>query len=150
MKPPKLTTDNETQAAWWRRPGLVYFFGAGRPLKAIKIGVTSVAEGKTISAAINQRFKSIQSANHETIELLGVVQFVEGDFPVRSAEVVERELQIKFLSLQRFKQHTIGAEWFNVSDELLAWIGASAETPESLGLPRLIAVAANRNEHNSN
>ncbi len=144
MKPPKLTTDNQTQAAWWKRPGLIYFFGVGRPLKAIKIGVTSVGDGKSVETAVRQRFKSIQSANHETVELLGILRFVDGEYPVRLAEVAERELHIRFAALQRFARHTVAAEWFNPAPDLLAYIDEVAEKPESIGLPRLIAVAANR------
>jgi hypothetical protein len=150
MKAPNLTTDNEKQAAWWRRGGLVYFFAAGQPPKAIKIGVTSVEEGRTISESLRSRLSSIQSSNHETIELLGVIRFVAGEFPTRDAEVKERELHVQYAHLQRFKAHTRAAEWFNVSDDLLAEIEASTEKPETLGVPRIIASAMNRSQQISN
>jgi hypothetical protein len=147
MKPPKLTTESEGMAAWWRQPGILYFFAAGRPARAIKIGVSSVTVGKSLVQCVRQRFGSIQSSNHETIELLGIVRFIEGEYPTRSAEVRERELHIKYAHLQRFKRHTRGAEWFSVSPELLAEIEAISESPDSLGLPRVIAEATNRFEY---
>jgi len=64
--------------------------------------------------------------------------------------VRERELHVQYSHLQRFKAHTRAAEWFNVSDEFLAEIDATAEKPESLDLPRIIAIARNRGQENSN
>lgn len=143
MKPPKETTSSAILAAWWRCPGVVYFFGAGRPPAAIKIGVTAVTKG-TLQICIRRRHEQIQSANHETVELLGLIRFSEGEYPTRLAEVCERELHIRFATLQRFKAHTRGAEWFTPGNELLHYIRDNAETPESLAIPRVIGLRTDR------
>jgi hypothetical protein len=135
MKPPKLSS-NAIMIAWHKLPGLLYFFKAGN---AIKIGVAAVTKGKTIQDAIRRRMKQIQSANHEPVELLGVIAFEEGDLPMLLAETLERELHNRFASSLRFKQHTIGAEWFSSSESLLSYISENAKAPETLGLPRMIA-----------
>jgi hypothetical protein len=124
--------------AWHRLPGLVYFLKAG---DAIKIGVTTVGSGKTLKQAVKRRMTQVQSANHEPVELLGVMSFSapDGDMPTFLAETLERELHIRFVSSQRFKPHTVGAEWFTASGDLLAYIRENAKTPEALGLPRVIA-----------
>ena len=129
---------------WWRSPGILYFFAAGNPPIAIKIGVTSVGKGGTFQQAIRKRFKAIQSHNHESIELLGIIRFTEGETPMGAAETHERELHVKFGSSQRFKRHTLAAEWFTPTDDLLAYIRDHAETPEVLGVPAIIAQSANR------
>jgi hypothetical protein len=143
MKPPKETTNSESMAAWWRCQAIVYFFAAGHPPTAIKIGVTAVTKG-SLQQAVQRRFREIQSSNHETIELLGVIRFSEGEFPAKLAETRERELHIKFASLQRFKQHTRGAEWFTPGAELLDYIREHTETPEVLSIPRVIGLQINR------
>jgi hypothetical protein len=70
----------------------------------------------------------IQSANHEPIELLGVINFPAeaGELPTRLAENRERELHEEFHALLRFKRYTVGAEWFNLSDELRSYIKSKA------------------------
>jgi T5orf172 domain len=137
MKPPTIPS-NPIMLAWYRLPGVVYFFKAGA---AIKIGVTAVSAGKTLQQAVKRRMTQLQSANHEPIELLGVVSFstIERDMPMFLAETLERELHIRFASSQRFKRHTVGAEWFTASTDLLAYIRENAQPPEVLGLPRTIA-----------
>jgi hypothetical protein len=96
MKPPKATTDSPSQAAWWGWPGILYFFAAGDPPVAIKIGVAALTNECSLQACVRRRFEQIQSSNHETIELLGLICFCEGQYPTRSAEVLERELHIQF------------------------------------------------------
>ena len=144
MKPPKETTDSEHQAAWWSSPGILYFFAVGDPIIAIKIGVAACTRDCSLAQAVRRRFSAIQSSNHETVELLGVVQFQDGKYPTRQAEVVERELHIRFAPLQRFKAYSRGAEWFSSSAELLDYIQANSTPPTDLGLPSVIALPVNR------
>jgi hypothetical protein len=136
MKPPKPKTSSAVQAAWWKCPGAVYFFGAGTPLVAIKIGVAAVGI-RGLAEAIRRRQREIQTSNHEIVELLGLIRFTDDEFPTQSAEVLERELHMPFASLQRFVANTRGAEWFAASDDILAYIQEHTESPESLGLPRI-------------
>jgi hypothetical protein len=135
MKPPKLSS-NAIMMAWYKLPGFVYFFKAG---SAIKIGVAAITSGKTLQDAVRRRMKQVQSANHEPVELLGLITFDQGETPTLFAETLERELHIKFDASSRFKQHTIGAEWFNSSEALLSYITDNARKPEALGLPRTLA-----------
>jgi hypothetical protein len=144
MRPPKETTDSEVQAAWWKSPGILYFFAAGNPASAIKIGVAAQTNHGTILEAVKRRFRQIQTSNHETIELLGIIAFTEGQYPTRDAEVRERELHIKFAHLQRFKPHTLAAEWFMPAPELIDFIDCNSKAPESLNLPRFIGTPINR------
>jgi hypothetical protein len=129
-------SDNPITAAWQKLPGFVYFIRAGN---AIKIGVAAVPAGKTMAQAIGRRFKQIQSSNHECLELLGVIRFQEGERPTLLAETRERELHSQFESSLRFKMHTIAAEWFNASDEILAFAKDNTEAPETLGVPPHVA-----------
>ncbi|MBB2832321.1 UNVERIFIED_ORG: hypothetical protein GGD51_002450 [Rhizobium esperanzae] len=142
MKPPSLTTSSAYQAEWWQRQGIVYFFSAGDPPSAVKIGMTTIRSGSSIVQAVRQRFKAIQTANHEVIHLLGVMIFTEGEFPTRDAEVLERELHIKYRNHGRFLEHTVGAEWFSPASDLLAFIEENAIQPALLGLPQTIAKLA--------
>ena len=128
---------------WWKCPGIVYFFAAGNPPIAIKIGVAAITKGD-LKQAVVRRFRQLQSSNHETLELLGLIRFSEGQYPTRLAEVRERELHTKFVSFLRFKQHYIGAEWFAPAPQLLDYIQNNTELPEALSLPRIIAQPANR------
>lgn len=138
MKPPPETTDSEHTLAWWRCPGLVYFLGAGDPPKAIKIGMLAQTGSSTLRGSMVRRLTKIQTSNHETVVILGVIPFTEGPYPTRSADARERELHIQFAHLERFKAGTCGAEWFNVAPDLLAFIEHEAKRPESLGLPRVV------------
>ena len=117
---------------WYSRQGLLYFIGAGRPPVAIKIGVTQATK-------MQERLKQIQSANHEPIELLGVIRFDSGEKPLLQAERAERELHKRFASTQRLVDWTVCYEWFITSRELLGYIAANATPPEQLGLPRSLA-----------
>jgi hypothetical protein len=130
-------SDNPIMAAWQRLPGFVYFLKAGN---AIKIGVAAVPTGKTMPQAILRRFRQIQSSNHELLELLGVIKFEDGDRPTLLAEKRERELHVQFESLLRFKMHSLAAEWFNSSDDLLSFVQENAEPPEALGVPKYVAI----------
>jgi len=143
-------------AKWWyRRPGVVYFFAAGNPPVAIKIGVTTIAKEDELQeddwrACIHQRHKQIQSSNHETIELLGFIRFRDGDLPARRAELHERALHKQFKELQLFKAHTMGAEWFKPGAKLWDYIQNKTsspyviETPESLKILAVIGLPINR------
>lgn len=144
MKPPKETTDSAVQAAWWSCPGILYFYAAGNPPVAIKIGVAALTNGCSLQQAITRRFRQIQSSNHETVELLGVILFNEGKYPTRSAEVQERALHLRFAALRRFKQDTRGAEWFSPSTELIDFITQHSSSPEAAGVPRFIGFPVNR------
>ena len=117
---------------WYSKPGLLYFIAAGRPPVAIKIGVTQATTMKT-------RLKAIQSANHEPVELLGVIRFDSGDKPLLQAEGAERELHKRFVRSQRLVDWTVGYEWFTTSQELLDYISTHATPPEQLGLARTLA-----------
>jgi hypothetical protein len=140
LEPPRDTSGpSKFASAWYRCPGIVYFFGAGNPAVAIKIGVTAITTGK-LEARIRRRQEHIQSANHEIIELLGIIRC----FDMIVAEERERELHIKFAMLQRFKAHTRGAEWFTPAPELLDYIRDNAETPEALAVPRTIGLQISR------
>ncbi len=139
MRPPKETTDSPVQQKWWSNPGAVYFFGAGRPPVAIKVGVTSVP--KTLLQAIKSRQRSLQTANHELIELLGIIPISEGTYPTRQAEVLERELHLRFAASHRFKQHACGAEWFTPTGDILTYINEHS-TPPALNLPRWVSSLA--------
>lgn len=92
MKPPRTTTDSPVQAEWWKCPGVLYFFGVGHVPIAVKIGVTAVTKNHDLARAVLRRFREIQTSNHETVELLGLIRFTDGEYPMRSAEVLEREL----------------------------------------------------------
>jgi hypothetical protein len=168
-------------ALWWyRRPGVVYFFGAGD--KAIKIGVTTIFGDlkddddvnddleafdleafdldafdpkvydltdndltKGVRDCIRQRHKQIESSNHETITLLGLIPFLDGELPARRAELCERELHQHFADLQRFKPHTCGAEWFSYGTQLVEYIEKHSCRPEKFGIEAtMIGLPINR------
>jgi T5orf172 domain len=100
---------------WYRKTGLVYFIAAGDPPCAIKIGVST-------HDAFGERLRSIQSANHERIKVLGVIHFDEGDLPMRDAELLERKLHQQFRGFCRAPLGLVGAEWFTAVPELLSFI----------------------------
>lgn len=131
------STDNSAskQQKWWAAPGIIYFLGAGNPAAAIRIGVTT-------RATLLDRMKKTQAHNHEPIELLGVIRYVDGEFPTRDAEDKARQLHDRFAHLCRFKQHTRGADWFTSSPELLELIAETAHSPETLGFPRFVCALA--------
>ena len=133
MKPTAETTKSPVQEKWWRSPGILYFIAAGKPPIAVKIGVTT-------RATFMQRFRSIQSSNHEHLELIGAIAFDAGEFPMKDCEDRERLLHLKFPSLQRFKPNTRGAEWFTATPDLLGHIAETATVPEQLGLPRSVGI----------
>jgi hypothetical protein len=137
MKPAKIPTD-PLMVAWYSLPGFVYFLKAG---SAVKIGVAAQTKGKSLQDAVKRRMTQIQSANHEPIELLGIIYFPakEGDMPTLQAENRERELHEKFSSLLRFKRYTVGAEWLNLSDELRTYISNETTKPKTLQLSESIA-----------
>jgi hypothetical protein len=126
------TKPEKFSSLWYAKAGLLYFVAAGRPPVAIKIGVTQATTMKT-------RLKAIQSANHEPVELLGVIRFDYGEKPLLQAERAERELHTRFADSQRLVDWSVGYEWFTTSQELLDYITAHATPPEQLGLPRSLA-----------
>jgi hypothetical protein len=120
---------------WYGKAGFIYFVAAGAPPVAIKIGVTQ-------QSTMTRRLKSIQSANHELIELLGVIAFSEGDKPLLNAEAAERALHLRFKAHQRFINSSVGSEWFTSSSEIVEYISANCIESETLGLPRSVAKTA--------
>jgi hypothetical protein len=121
---------------WYRRAALLYFFAAGEPAVAIKIGVTTIRKEKQeVEAAdwvacVRQRQQQIQSSNHETIRLLGIIKFADGESPARDAEKLEQELHKTFAELRRFRPHTRGAEWFTPDRSIWDYINKNTK-----GLP---------------
>jgi len=141
MRPPKhpdLAAPSTRK--WWSCPGVVYFLGVGNPVVAVKIGMLAITEKLNLSSAIARRLAQIQTSNHEPVEVLGVMTFTECEYPTRTAEITERELHKKFSSLARFKSGTKGSEWFNSSPLLLEEIKNISAPPESLGIPRCLAI----------
>jgi hypothetical protein len=135
MSIPKDSND-PLMEAWYRLPGAVYFFKAGN---AIKIGVTSVSKSQTFKEAIKRRHRQLQSANHETVVLLGAILFSEGDKPTLLASIRENELHSQFAASLRFKRYTVGSEWFTSSDQLLDFINENAQSPSDLDIDKIIA-----------
>lgn len=138
MKPTTNST-NANQLAWWAREAVVYFIAAGAPAVAIKIGVTGLR-------SVRSRLGALQSANHEPIELLGVLAFRDLPLPMKRAEDLERELHERFRRLQRAPEGTRGYEWFTAAPELIEFIAQRTVRPESLGLPRCARAAAGGQE----
>lgn len=97
-----------------------------------------------LQTAVARRVGQMQSSNHEPIEVLGTISFDNCDHPTRQAEIVERELHLKYAHLARFKPGTKGAEWFNSSPELLSEISRISAKPESAGIPRCYAALASQ------
>jgi hypothetical protein len=127
----KPSTPTERRSSpWYQRPAIVYFFGAGDPPVAIKIGMTTSIPGKRdLKQSIRSRHKQIQSANHEAIQLLGIICFDKGEFPARDAEDREKELHLLFKEQARFEDNTSGHEWFTPTKELENYIRDKAEKP---------------------
>lgn len=94
---------------------------------------------------MSRRLANIQSANHELVQLLGVICFTSGHYPTNDAEDRERELHIEFEYLARFKANTRGAEWFSASPALLNKIQEVSQLPDILGLPRTVGFRMERN-----
>lgn len=88
---------------------------------------------------MRRRLKVIQSANHEPVELLGVIPFNLGEKPLLQAERAEQKLHRRFASSQRFVDWSIGYEWFITSKELLDYIALDATPPEEFGFSRSFA-----------
>lgn len=139
MKPTKsIETASASTLAWWRCPGLVYFLAVGEPPVAVKIGMLAITPKASMRTAMARRLSHIQSANHELVQVLGVICFVSGDHPTKDAEDRERELHAEFAHLARFKANTRGAEWFTSSPALLSRIQDVSQGPEAAGVPRTI------------
>ena len=100
---------------WYAKAGFVYFLAAGDPPEAIKIGVST-------HNTFVKRLRSIQSANHERIRVLGVIHFNEGGLPMRDAELREQELHKQFRAFCRAQLGFVGAEWFTAAPELVNFI----------------------------
>ena len=143
MRPPKdASFAAPSTVKWWSCPGVVYFLGVGSPTIAVKIGMLAITEKLNIQTAVARRIGQMQTSNHEPIQVLGLISFSNCDHPTRQAEIVERELHIKYAHLARFKSGTKGSEWFNSSPELLAEISDISLQPESVGVPRCYATRA--------
>lgn len=119
---------------------MVYFLAVGSPIVAVKIGMLAVTAKTNLKSALVRRLSSIQSSNHELIEVLGVVHFTDSAYPTRDAEDLERKLHIEFQHLARFRSGSRGAEWFSASPELLHRINSLATPPDVLGLPRRVGI----------
>jgi len=128
MAPPKPTFTDP----WYGKPGLVYFIGAGDPLKAIKIGVT-------LATGFKSRLRGHQSSNHEPLRVLGVIDFTKPELSMLLAEKLERSLHQQFAPHQRFQASWVGSEWFNPHTEILAYIQANCVPCFDLGLPDSVA-----------
>ncbi len=111
---------------YFSRKAVIYFIAAGsHPIKAVKIGVT--ARNK-----VEARLRSIQTANHERVELLKVIEFLGDEKPGLQAEQEEAKLHKKFSTLQRAKAWTVGCEWFNWEEPLISYIKDLPPLPEDL------------------
>lgn len=118
---------------------MVYFLSVGEPVIAIKVGMLAAGPGGDLVAATRRRLCQIQSSNHERVQIIGVIPFIEGEYPTKLAEDAEREIHLKFNHLCRFKPGSRGAEWFTARPELLEHIRSIAEPPEALNLARSVA-----------
>lgn len=143
----QLTLQTERKSSeWYRRPGAVYFFGAGGPPPvAIKIGMTTcIPDKRDLKQSIRLRHEQIQSANHEIIQLLGIICFDKGEFPAREAEQLEQKLHDDFKEGQRFERHTRGAEWFTYTTKLMEFIQENSQPPGHFNVPSMIGRPINR------
>jgi len=104
-------------SAYYSKPGVLYFVAAGNPPCAIKIGVST-------SDGFARRLRALQSANHERIEVLGLIRFEKSTYslPMREAERRERALHGQFRTHCRAKPGSVGHEWFDPAPELLQYI----------------------------
>ena len=132
MKPTAPTSTSDFQLSWWRQRAIVYFIAAGNPPIAIKIGVTQWQSAK-------KRIGACQTGNHEALRLIGIHRFIEGDFPLKSAEDKERELHHIFRKWQRFPEGTRGHEWFTASEELIDYIRSHADQPTEHGFTTYVS-----------
>lgn len=127
-----------------RRPGVVYFFAAGDPVRAIKIGMTTIESKRDLKKSIGFRHRQIQSANPDIIRLLGIIRFDAGEFPARDAYRREQDLHVRFKKLQRFKDNMPGHEWFTPSKELEDYISQNCgPLPKELGIPLVVSSPIN-------
>jgi len=129
MKPPPDNSTSQQQLDWWAKDGVVYFIGAGQPLVAVKIGVTT---WDTVAS----RLAALQSSNHEPLALLGVIPYRGMPLPMKEAERRERELHLEFARWQRRREGKRGYEWFTAAPDLLAFIDSKAQPPEAYGFRR--------------
>ena len=127
----KQTTEQED---WLRSPGFVYFIGAGTPPIAVKIGVTKKDK-------LKDRIREHQGSNHETLSFLGVVPFLDSEYPMKDAEAHEQELHKKFVRFQRRKG--AGQEWFTADHELLDYIDKNTTPISESDVPVPQAPASN-------
>ena len=145
MKPTRSTDGAAASTlAWWRSPGLVYFLSVGEPAIAVKVGMLAAGSKGDLVIAVRRRLSQIQTSNHEHVQLLGAIPFVDGEYPTKAAEDKERELHLKFKHLCRFKLGSRGGEWFTASPELLDHIRLVSTPPEALKLPRSVAEPSRR------
>jgi hypothetical protein len=94
--------------------GFVYFVSAGSHCdicKSVKIGVSTRKQ-------LLSRLRSIQSANHTRIRLLGVIPIST----MLEAERVERDLHSRFDEWARVPHGSLGYEWFSASPEVMDYV----------------------------
>jgi hypothetical protein len=113
----QMVQDKRFASAWYSKPGVIYFVGAGHPPVAVKIGVTQRDK-------LSQRIRAIQSCNHEKISLLGSIVFADGDKPLLQAERQEQLLHRKFAEHQRMADGAAGHEWFEPAPAILEFIAS--------------------------
>jgi hypothetical protein len=129
MKPTAASSTNAHQLAWWAKDAVVYFIAARKPAIAVKIGVTTWT-------TVARRLGALQSANHESLELLGVIPFRHMAQPMKAPEDKERALHQQFRHLQRTREGNRGYEWFTADDELLRFIRSASSKPDEFGFRR--------------
>jgi len=117
-----------------------YFLSVGKPVIAIKVGMLAITQKTDLKSALIRSLSTIQSSNHELVEVLGLVYLTDGPYPARDAEDLERKLHVEFVSQCRFKTGTRGAEWFNSTIEIIEKVRRISVSPDQLGLPRTVGV----------
>ena len=105
---------------------------AGKPCKAVKIGVTT-------QKTLLQRLRAVQNGNHEIVHVLGVIACDGMERPMVAAETKEKELHQAFLAHRRFEPGWVGSEWFTMTAQIQDYIQHNTVTPESLGLSSTLA-----------
>jgi hypothetical protein len=139
MRPTKpFDQASESTKVWWRYPGILYLLGVGDPIVAIKIGMLAITAKTDRRSALARRLASIQSGNHELVQVLGVIVREDGPHPTKDTEDHERELHLEFESFARFKLGTRGGEWFDATPELMDRIKQISVPPAEAGIPATV------------
>ena len=127
----KTKLDSRHVAHWQLQAGFVYFIGAGDPLVAIKVGVST-------ATTMMGRLRRHQSSNHEVLRILGLIHFEGMEKPMEEANHLEIQLHARFENLRRFSSGP-GTEWLTPSKDLLGLIAERAVSPEKFGLKETVA-----------